>query len=243
MQVIVSDHTKATERPMNEMNLETPFIDWFARHAVVNEAEYHSGDIKMGPAISRRLSIGIDDNLRTIIGMPEYEMSIFESFDINKVLFAKNMMQGDWLIICTPDLTNGRDEDPLTKKQTPMPIRIWIPVSIGLLDGWYGTKNDVFFCETVIRDGVPFIREETPFASCPLEFIGNWAGIEEIEDREATGVDVKNESEFEDADATSQRHGNNGNVVPELSLDEIELSDEPGIPSEEIDIDEFILGG
>ena len=236
-----SDYTKASERPISEMNLDTPFVEWFTRYSVAGEADYNTGDVLMGRSVSKRFSIGIDDNKRTIIGVPDYEATVLESFTISKVAFVRKIKNSDWLVIYTDDATHGRDLD-INEKNVLFPLRIWIPVEAGILDAWNGYKKDVYFCLVDFLDNMPFIKEETPFASCSMETLGKWEGLEEFDDDADLTIDPEEAEEVIEVDIDQVRHSNKGNVVPELSLDEIEFEESFTVEGEgEVNIDDFLL--
>jgi hypothetical protein len=173
---------KATGIDLEVFDIDHPFVRWYASFWRLRSARYvsrgqtalgmPSGDIFMGETTSRRFSLGVDDDNIPVLGVSEADIEAFMSLNWVGGAFLRRVQRRDWVALSCPDARMAGSSSP-----GAVPIRLWLPVTYGLLDGWVGAADlpeTLRMAEITVEKGKP---EPTgrPLASLPLTFKGDWS--------------------------------------------------------------------
>ena len=162
--------------------IEHPFLRWYSSYWKMNGARYAeratpgggapAGDIFMGEMAARRFSIGADDDLVPSLGVAGEDIEALMSLKWTGAAFLRRVQRRDWIALSCPDarMENGG-------AAVEVPIRLWLPATLGLLDGWIGAQpqpTTLRIVEIDIRKGVPQPRGGPPLGILPLSLKGDW---------------------------------------------------------------------
>ena len=167
--------------PTDQFSFDNSFLRWFALYHSRGEAKcitkvkdgQISADIMMGELASRKFSIGMDDDKIPVLGIAETESDDVMSLPWHSAAFLRRVQGGDWVALACRD---SRVEG--AKARDPISIRLWLPTSTGLLDGWIGAEEQpacLKIIETLVRDGKALSKGQDALALLPLGFKGVWA--------------------------------------------------------------------
>lgn len=166
--------------PTDQFSFENPFIRWFALYHSRGEAKcitrtkngVMSADIIMGELASRKFSIGMDDDKIPVLGIAESESDDVMCLPWNSAAFLRKVQGGDWIALaCRDARTEG------AKAREPIALRLWLPATTGLLDGWIGLEEppaSLRIIETVVTKGKALSKDEPALAMLPLGLKGVW---------------------------------------------------------------------
>ncbi|WP_097053597.1 hypothetical protein [Thalassospira xiamenensis] len=130
----------------------------------------------MGERAARRFSIGLDDDNVPVFGIANDDVEAVMSVKWSSVAFVRGVQRKDWVVLACKD---ARVNEP--RADDPVALRMWLPTSTGLLDGWIGFTEieTIRFKETTIYKGKPIASSEF-LAVLPLAFKGNWEKAAEV---------------------------------------------------------------
>ncbi len=163
-----------------------PFLRWYSSYWRLRDASYvarketssgmPSGDIFMGEIASRRFSLGADDDNIPALGIAEDDVPSVMALRWTSAAFLRSVNRRDWVALSCTDarLSSAADAGAV-------PIRLWLPTSIGLLDGWLGVATPPTSLRIVsvgIVRGKPVPSAGSPLAELPLTFKGDWTAHE-----------------------------------------------------------------
>jgi hypothetical protein len=162
--------------------VEHPFLQWYSSYWKLSGARYversttpgagFSGDIFMGEMAARRFSIGADDDLVPALGIVSEDVEAVMSLQWTSAAFLRRVQRRDWVALSCPDarMENGG-------AMAEAPIRLWLPTTLGLLDGWIGAQPQptmLRLVEMEVRKGVPTPRGGPALGLLPLSLKGDW---------------------------------------------------------------------
>jgi hypothetical protein len=150
--------------------VEHPFVRWYATYQTRGAAKANGQDLMMGPLASKWFSIGVDDDLLPVLGVAEHDVEAIMSMKWTAAFLVRKTKQSDWVVLACQD---SRIEAP--RSDTAVPIRLWLPASPGLLDGWMDVAqpDQLKVMEAAIRKGRPE-PVGSPLLTLPLKFKGPW---------------------------------------------------------------------
>ncbi len=174
---------KATELvPADRFAVDDPFVRWYAsywRQGAARCAERLakdgtvSGDVFMGELASRRFAVGVDGDKVPLLGVAEEDVDAVMSVRWASAAFLRRVQGRDWIALSCRDARISA-----SASQSPIPLRMFLPSSIGLLDGWVGLSGDqpptLRVVETQVARGAPRLKGGAPLAILPLSFKGAW---------------------------------------------------------------------
>src|SRR3546814_770538 len=108
-----------------------PFISWYAGLRSLRAARCHGDDIFLDDLGGKRFAIGVDPDATPVIGFLEDDVSALTSIRWTAVAFVREHKGRDWLALsCRDARVSGAQE------MNPVPLRLWIPISRGMLAAW-----------------------------------------------------------------------------------------------------------
>lgn len=165
-----SQKMKRKEIRVDNLDVDHPFLHWLTSYHRAGAVTAKGYDIKMTELASKRFSLGVDADGSIFFGLPEDDLEAFLSVQWSKAFFLRYVEKKDWVAFMCKDI---RPEGALCDE--PIKIRLWLPCTKGLLDGWAKTEvASIKIIETFIRKGKPHPKSETPIAVLPLKKDGVW---------------------------------------------------------------------
>ena len=162
--------------------IDHPFIRWYARYWKPGAASYTersgaeqgtvSGDVFMGEMASSRFSIGADDDRVPALGISHDDAEAVMSMPWSGAAFLRRVNRRDWIALSCLDARMQGSATP-----SKVPLRLWLPATIGLLDAWVGmTPVPTSLRVVAIRiiAGKPEPVPGPPLGLLPLSFKGSW---------------------------------------------------------------------
>lgn len=166
--------------------VENPFLRWYVSYWKRGAARCVerpggapgevSGDIFMGELAASRFSVGVDDDKVPVLGVAEDDAEAVMSVRWASAAFLRRVQRRDWVALSCPD---ARIEGG--GATSPVPLRLWLPATVGVLDGWLGAEPapvSLRIVEATIRLGKPLPKGASPLAVLPLSFKGDWESRE-----------------------------------------------------------------
>jgi len=175
----------------DQFALDHPFLRWYAAYHKRKAARCVGADLFLGELAARRFSIGVDDDKMPLFGIAEDDVEAVTALPWTSAAFlrrVKGPVLGDfiagpaggadraaevrdWIALSCKDarIEGGRSEGPVG-------IRLWLPTTRGLLDGWIGAPapQTVRIIEAAIRHGKPERTGKPPLGLIPLSLRGAW---------------------------------------------------------------------
>lgn len=226
----------------SDLNMQTPLLRYIAT-AIKNGGQLtKTGDLKLPFASSKRVAVGIDERKTIYLAFQSDEAFVFQTFTINEVSFVRNVSQSDWVVIRTPDASNGRGKIKNGKISKEIPMRFWFPANKGTFDGFAGIPEDkqISFIEMSFVNHHPEASGEVIF-EVPLKLRGKWDDLEIIE--ESMEEEIPTEV-FEDSQEAKERIAPTGKddiLAGEDSLDITVVDEDVDIPDDlNINYDDLI---
>jgi hypothetical protein len=154
----------------DQFALDSPFVRWYSSYHKRGAAKARGRDLFMGELAARRFSIGLDDDRVPVLGIAEDEVEDVMSMDWSTAAFLRRVNGRDWIALSCRDarIEGARAEDAV-------PLRLWLPTTHGLLDGWVGlvpSPASLRVIEVYIRNGKPVPKGTAPLAVLPLSLKG-----------------------------------------------------------------------
>lgn len=113
------------------IDLEHPFVRWaaalWARKALIRKGKDYLLDAFGG----KRFGIGVDPDGTPVLAVLSEDREAFMSIAWSSAALVKNYNGSDWVALACKDI---RLEDSVA--EFPVPIRLWIPMPFGLIDGF-----------------------------------------------------------------------------------------------------------
>lgn len=160
----------------DSMSFDNPFLRWFAAHhsrgaaTAIRRKDAEGVDITMGPAASRRISVGMDDDFSVLLGMEHHEQEIFSTLRWVDGALLRRTRGGDWIVLRTPDI---RTDEPMSPD--PIPARLWLPVQPNLITMFRDVEPPVMkLVRTDIREGKALLTPDPPWLEIPILKKGRW---------------------------------------------------------------------
>lgn len=160
--------------------IDNRFLEWYASYWLSGntqsvEASGEDGesiDIFLSQRASSRFGLGVSEDGTPVLGVPPEEVgALFAMRWTEAALLRRVKDGGDWLALASDDArVSGNVGVPVT-------LRLWLPVDIGMFDGWLATAEKPSVIEIV--EAV----QSTPHrqiagdkvAILPLGFHGRWS--------------------------------------------------------------------
>jgi hypothetical protein len=168
---------RAAEITADQYAVDHPFVRWYAAYHSRDAATSDGRDLRMGPLASKWFSVGIDDDRVPVLGIAEHDVEPIMSMRWTASFFLRKILGADWIVLSADD---ARTESP--RGDDPVPLRLWLPVLPGLLDGWLEVPppSSLRIIETAIRRGKPQPKGGSPLALLSLGLKGKWEAREKI---------------------------------------------------------------
>lgn len=161
-------------------DVDHPFIRWYvsywrhdaARCVTRPGDEAMAGDLFMGELAASRFSLGVAEDRTPVLGIAEGDAEALMSIRWSGAAFLRRVQRRDWVALSCPD---ARIQN--SSSQQLVPLRLWLPATHGMLDGWLGidpAPNVLRLVEAAIRRGQPEAKGGAPLAELSLTFKGVW---------------------------------------------------------------------
>lgn len=151
-----------------------PFVRWFAAYSARDAATSEGADVMMGPLASNWFWIGVDDTdaaRSPVLGVSEHDAEAIASMKWTAAFLVRRTKKSDWVVLVCRD---ARIDAP--GSDTPVPLRLWLPASPGILDGWLdqpAQPGTLRMVEVAVRRNRPEPKGK-PLGELPLKFWGTW---------------------------------------------------------------------
>lgn len=121
--------------PNNREERSHPFVEWYAALWHCNAISYSGKDILLDDMGAARFGMGVDEDGTPVLGVLVHDRQGLLSLDWQSAGFIRNHKGRDWVALSCKDarITDAGAEDPV-------PLRLWIPVPVAVLDTWYESK-------------------------------------------------------------------------------------------------------
>lgn len=192
MKLITKEMREFRDAMSENFDADNPFLTWFASYHALDKATYKerqtdtglSADIYMSSIASMRFSIGIDtEDKSVILGVSKDIFSSVMAIKWDRMALLKQVkgfdwnrkVTMDWVAFSCPDIRIESSGSP-----DPVQLRLWLPASTGILNGWIGLDNypDVIKIQsTDTENGKPVPENNEPI-ELPLYFKGKWTAPE-----------------------------------------------------------------
>lgn len=163
--------------PPDQFALDHPFARWYASYHKRGAARCEGRDLYMGELAARRFSIGLDDDKVPVLGIAEDDVEAVTALSWAGAAFIRRVRGRDWIALSCKD---ARIEG--ARADAAVPLRMWLPTTDGLLDGWRGLAKPpgtLRVVEAYIRLGKPEPKGAAPLYLLPLSFKGAWEAAPE----------------------------------------------------------------
>jgi hypothetical protein len=151
---------------------EHPFGAWYAALARVGAASCSGQDVVLGERGGKRFAIGVDSDAKPVLGILERDLAAVTAFKWHSAAFVRGHKGRDWVALkCTDARVDGAEE------MNPVPLRLWIPVSLGVLEAWTGivpAPSKLRLRAVASKRGQPTASDRSPVGEIPLLLKGDW---------------------------------------------------------------------
>jgi len=148
--------------------IEHPLIAWYAALLRAGAVRCEGTDVVLGALGGKRFGISVTDKNEPLLCCLEDDREVIESVPWTSAAMIFNHKRSDWVALsCKDARVRGSAE------MNPVPLRLWIPVTVGRLDAWKKVppKSLRVGVMTVNKNGPPTITGE-PFINVPYKLIG-----------------------------------------------------------------------
>lgn len=145
-----------------------PLVIWYAALKRADAASMEGSDIVLGDLGGKRFAIGIEEGTIPLLCCAFRDKEAVASVKWTSAAFVFGHKERDWVALSCKDV---RTRD--SQQMNPVPLRLWIPVTTGMLEAWAEIKPAKLKVGAMkaTKKGPPALFGE-PFTEVTLKIIG-----------------------------------------------------------------------
>ena len=161
---------------MSSLHDVHPFLIWFAYLNKRRFAVYKGADLILSREAAKRFAVGVEtakDAGSPVLGVNVHDAKAIRSITWSAAAIVTGHENHDWFALAAKDIRL-----PDSARNSPLPLRLWIPVPMTALDAFVETSPRKLNIKRVQsgKGGSP-VFEKAPFLSLALSIKDKWGDV------------------------------------------------------------------